>query len=326
MDVAAVRRLVAQQQEHGAGGAHGLNDSGTLSCGTGGDATTAGMPYSGGTPRRRSSASLALLGAEEEEEALRSVRVSADAVGGGGGEHDSISPMEPPVYHNGMPVTSWRDVYRLRFALEQRWMTPVDSSETADNDTTIDTPPFHPSIRVLTGHQESVYCLQFDSRHIVSGSRDDTIKVWDIATAQCLRTLHGHTQSVLCLQFESPPTPDGWLVSGGSDARILVWNMHTGQVVREMRGHEDAVLNVRFDRRFVVSASKDRTVRLWDFKTGAAVRQFIGHKAAVYVCVCQSEARMLRDLTRMTSLHSLGTPCVCAIIRWCPHPVTVPSR
>lgn len=50
---------------------------------------------------------------------------------------------------------------------------------------------------------------------IVSGLRDNTIKMWDRASLACLRTLNGHTGSVLCLQYD-----DKVIISGSSDSTV----------------------------------------------------------------------------------------------------------
>ena len=53
-------------------------------------------------------------------------------------------------------------------------------------------------IRTLTGHQDAVTCLQFDSTRIVSGSMDCNLKMWDIHSGDCVNTIdwkasEGHT-------------------------------------------------------------------------------------------------------------------------------------
>jgi len=77
-------------------------------------------------------------------------------------------------------------------------------------------------LRTLEGHTNIVntVCLTPDGRYAVSGSRDSTLRVWDIETGQCLRTLEGRTSIVetVCL------TPDGrYAVSGSFDKTLRVW-------------------------------------------------------------------------------------------------------
>ena len=37
-----------------------------------------------------------------------------------------------------------------------------------------------------------------DGRRVVSGSKDNTLKVWDIETGKCVATLKGHSSNVRC--------------------------------------------------------------------------------------------------------------------------------
>ncbi|KAI3655646.1 hypothetical protein MP638_002240, partial [Amoeboaphelidium occidentale] len=49
-------------------------------------------------------------------------------------------------------------------------------------------------LKTLSGHQDTVFSVAImpGEKRIVSGSRDKTIKVWDIETGRCLKTLNGH--------------------------------------------------------------------------------------------------------------------------------------
>jgi WD40 repeat protein len=75
-------------------------------------------------------------------------------------------------------------------------------------------------VHTLRGHSDKVNC--FDFRHsatmqLVSGSRDGTIKVWDLDTYTCAQTLLGHESSVICLASCQGQGP---LISVSDDATI----------------------------------------------------------------------------------------------------------
>lgn len=78
---------------------------------------------------------------------------------------------------------------------------------------------------------------------LVSGSRDCTIRVWDILDGQLCRTLYGHVAAVRCVQFDGKR-----VISGGYDCNIIVWDVDTGEILHVLRGHASRVysLLVRF--------------------------------------------------------------------------------
>ena len=80
---------------------------------------------------------------------------------------------------------------------------------------------------VFRGHTSPVWSVAFspDGRHIVSGSLDQTIRVWDAQTgAQVGNPLQGHTESVSSVAF----LPDGrHIVSGSEDHTTQYWDAQT---------------------------------------------------------------------------------------------------
>lgn len=60
-------------------------------------------------------------------------------------------------------------------------------------------------LHVLVGHVAAVRCVQYDGRRVVSGAYDFMVKVWNPETEECLYTLQGHTNRVYSLQV----SPDG---------------------------------------------------------------------------------------------------------------------
>ncbi|CAH3117012.1 unnamed protein product [Porites lobata] len=130
-------------------------------------------------------------------------------------------------------------------------------------------------------NSKGVYCLQYDDNKIVSGLRDNTIKIWDKNTRECVKVLTGHTGSVLCLQYDENVT-----VTGSSDSTVRVWNVHTGEMLNTLIHHCEAVLHLRFQDGMMVTCSKDRSIAVWDMQSPTDInlrRVLVGHRAAVNV-------------------------------------------
>ncbi|EDR01074.1 uncharacterized protein LACBIDRAFT_395470 [Laccaria bicolor S238N-H82] len=126
----------------------------------------------------------------------------------------------------------------------------------------------------LAGHDDYVTSVAFspDGIHIVSGSDDKTVRVWDAQTGQSVMDpLKGHSSLVTSVAF----SPDGrHIVSGSNDDTVRVWDAQTGQSIMDpLKGHDHIVTSVAFspDGRHIVSGSNDETVRVWDAQTGQSV-------------------------------------------------------
>ncbi|CAB4062374.1 FBXW7 [Lepeophtheirus salmonis] len=131
--------------------------------------------------------------------------------------------------------------------------------------------------KVLKGHDDHVItCLQFSNNRIVSGSDDNTLKVWSATTGKCLRTLVGHTGGVWSSQMR-----DNIIVSGSTDRSLKVWNADAGTCVHTLYGHTSTVRCMHLHENQVVSGSRDSTLRIWDIETGECLHILAGHLAAV---------------------------------------------
>ncbi|KAG0373208.1 hypothetical protein BGX24_012012 [Mortierella sp. AD032] len=161
----------------------------------------------------------------------------------------------------------WKELCRNRKVLEARWSTAPAMKPLAE------------CTDILRGHSQSVLCLQFNEKMMVSGSSDNTIIVWDMETHQPISRLHGHTAGVLDVCFD-----DQYIISCSKDTTIKVWDVRTMALIKTMTGHRGPVNAVQLHQGLVVSASGDALVKLWDVKSGVCIRDFIGHERGL-ACV-----------------------------------------
>ena len=124
-------------------------------------------------------------------------------------------------------------------------------------------------------HSAAVHSVNFsrNGKWVLSGSDDNTIKVWDAKTGGMVKNLRGHAGWVRSCVF-SPVEDSLQVLSGSHDRQARIWDVdrYTEQrqlFHRTIKGH-DAILSVAIDHagQRVLTSGRDRMARIWNAKTG----------------------------------------------------------
>jgi WD40 repeat protein len=104
-----------------------------------------------------------------------------------------------------------------------------------------------------------------DGQILASSSRDNTVRLWDIATRQPLhQPFIGHTNYVFSVAFSAD---DRVLASGSRDGEIRLWDVATGQTLGQpLTAQGDWIKAVAFspDGNTLVSGSRNYSIWLWN--------------------------------------------------------------
>ncbi|MBF2050228.1 MAG: FHA domain-containing protein [Elainella sp. C42_A2020_010] len=143
----------------------------------------------------------------------------------------------------------------------------------------------------LQRHTSRIYSVAVQTNgRALTGSADQTVKLWDLTTGRCLLSFEGHRGAVYAVQFH----PDGtYAVSASADGCLKIWHIQSGECVWTLEGHTDAVNAVAFspDGRFLLSGSADRTCKLWDTAAGYCLRTFDAQPASITAVAFSPDGR-----------------------------------
>jgi eukaryotic-like serine/threonine-protein kinase len=92
----------------------------------------------------------------------------------------------------------------------------------------------------LRGHSENVISVAYlpDGKHIVSGSNDKTVKIWDAQSGEEKCTLRGHSGILTSVAY----SPDGKHIASASwDKTVKIWDSTNGQEVIIVFWHRCAI-------------------------------------------------------------------------------------
>ena len=142
--------------------------------------------------------------------------------------------------------------------------------------------------RTLQGHDDDVNIVKIsnDGTFIVTGSEDNTAKIWNANDGTLRHTLQGHEDEINTLRISSDDT---FIVTGSEDNTAKIWNSDNGALIKTLQGHDDDVniVKISSDGTFIVTGSEDKTAKKYGMQTmercykGMRTRSMLSASAAM---------------------------------------------
>jgi WD40 repeat protein len=121
-----------------------------------------------------------------------------------------------------------------------------------------------------------------EARHLISGSCDWTIKIWDRASGIFVKNLTSHQDCVNSLVSLSNHT----LISCSADKTIKIWDIHRASV-KTLTGIKQAWNLELLSSSLLASGLQDGSINILSLEKGKSVKTFYGHESGVNILICK---------------------------------------
>lgn len=131
----------------------------------------------------------------------------------------------------------------------------------------------------LNGHKKWVtslawqpYHLPASLSHLVSGSKDNSLRIWNTSACTCFKLLAGHTAAVTCVKWSG----ENLIYSASQDRTIKVWDPTTGLTLRNINAHGHWVNTMTLSTDYVLRCGSFSSL---DDKTGHSSKKLSREEA-----------------------------------------------
>lgn len=171
-------------------------------------------------------------------------------------------------------------------------------------------------VRQLSGHKATITCLHFSSsgRHLLSGSEDTDILIWDPVTGALKLRLSHHVAGILCV---ATTNSEDFVLSGSAIGVVVIARLDTGHLVERLENHRGVVSAVAVNRGddIFATASSDCTVCVWCLEDFTLLNTITLPSPIQHMCIssdstflllaCEDNYVHVRSLTTGSDVHCL---------------------
>lgn len=214
-------------------------------------------------------------------------------------------------FTSGLPMVSLLKNVRFPEKIEMNFEFSLSNKNLFLNTNFKNNLILNPIDKLETNHEKSINCiLSLNNELIVTGSSDNTIRIWDIYSKKLLKVLYGHSDIITSLQkynlrkqsaienkfnLNKKYSEIGFLIISGSyDKKIIVWdsdfnksNINTTKSII-LRGHDFYItaLEDLGNERNIISGDEKGTILLWDVLESKSIFKSTGKNTHKKMITC----------------------------------------
>ncbi|XP_077471867.1 p21-activated protein kinase-interacting protein 1-like [Stigmatopora argus] len=164
-------------------------------------------------------------------------------------------------------------------------------------------------------HMASVSAVAASDKFVVTGSKDETLLLYDMNKKVEHGSLLHHDGSITCLEFHG----NTHLMSGGEDGLLCVWSTKKWECLKSIKAHKGHVtsISVHPSGKLALTVGTDKTLRTWNLMNGrSAFIKNIKQNAQIvrwspdgdkYVVVMEDQINLF-DLETASMTNTLQNP------------------
>jgi WD40 repeat protein/serine/threonine protein kinase len=162
---------------------------------------------------------------------------------------------------------------------------------------TVNLAPAGAALRTFVGHKDHVVSVAFspDGRFIATGSKDKSVRIWEVATGEEWRQLREAAKNWVGA-MPVAYSPDGrFLVSGNSEKLVKLWEVATSRELWSVdpNAGELAGVAVSPDGRIIAAGGGARTVVLVSAADGRLIRTLEGMESKIRDIAFSADGRLV---------------------------------
>jgi WD40 repeat protein len=154
-------------------------------------------------------------------------------------------------------------------------------------------------IREYRGHSDWIRSIQVDekSNKLITCSYDETIKIWNLHSGECLKTLNEHKNNVNCILI----IPNNKFISSSDDKTIKIWDLNSYKCLNTLKNEFYVESLCLISDNQIACGCWNGTINIWNIANSTKVKSFKAHDSWI-ACL------LLTDLkTNLISCSRDGT-------------------